>query len=85
VEAGGSGLAASLVCGTAAACSDTEAEFGIPRQPSPSAYAGQRQAIVGVVANQANGGVDLELSGQGRRWIIWPDTTQAENGGGPPT
>ena len=74
-------LAALLVCGTTAACSDTEAGFGIPRQPSPSAFAGQRQAIVGVVAVQDNGCVDLDLGQQGRRWVIWPDTTQTENGG----
>ena len=74
-------LAALLVCGTTAACSDTEAGFGIPRQPSPSAFAGQRQAIVGLVAVQDNGCVDLDLGQQGRRWVIWPDTTQSENGG----
>ena len=74
-------LAILLVCGTAAACSDTEAGFGIPRQPSPSAFAGPRQAIVGVVAVQDNGCVDLDMGAQGRRWVIWPDTTQTENGG----
>ena len=74
-------LAVLLACGTAAACSDTEAGFGIPRQPSPSAFARQRQAIVGVVAVQDNGCVDLDLGEQGRRWVIWPDTTQTEHGG----
>ena len=69
-----------LVCGSAA-CSDTEAGFGIPRQPSPSAFAGERQAIVGVVAVQDNGCVHLHMGEQGRRWVIWPDTAQTENGG----
>ena len=74
-------LAILVGCGTAAACSDTEAGFGIPRQPSPGAFAGQRQAIVGVVAVQDNGCVDLDMGAQGRRWVIWPDTTRTENGG----
>jgi hypothetical protein len=69
-----------LFCGTAA-CSDTEAGFGIPRQPSPSAFPGQRQAIAGVVAVQANGCVDLDLGQLGRRWVIWPHTTRAVDGG----
>ena len=74
-------LALVVVCVTAAACSGTEAGFGIPRQPSPSAFAGQRQAIVGVVAVQDDGCVDLDMGQQGRRWIVWPDSTQTENGG----
>jgi hypothetical protein len=74
-------LAVLLVCGTAAACSDTEAGLGIPRQPSPSAFAGERQAIVGVVAVQDNGCVHLDMGAQGRRWVIWPDTAQTENSG----
>ncbi|HEY3544766.1 MAG TPA: hypothetical protein VGK17_01590, partial [Propionicimonas sp.] len=48
-----------------AACSGTEAGFGIPRQPSPSAFAGERQDITGVVAVQHNGCVDLDLGEQG--------------------
>lgn len=76
-----SALVILLVCGTAAGCSDTEAGFGIPRQPSPTAFAGQRHAIVGVVVVQDNGCVDLDMGRQGRRWVVWPDTTQTENGG----
>lgn len=74
-------LAVALLCGTSASCSDTEAGFGIPRQPSPSAFAGQRQSIVGVVAVQDNGCVDLDMGQQGQRWVIWPDMTQTEDGG----
>jgi hypothetical protein len=74
-------LSVLLVCGAAAACTDTKAGFGIPRQPSPSAFAGPRQDLVGVVAIQDNGCVDLDLGQQGRRWVIWPDTTQTEIGG----
>ncbi len=71
-------LVVVLACGTAGACSDTEGGFGIPRQPSPSAFAGPRQAIVGVVTAQDNGCVALDLGERGLRWVIWPDTTEAE-------
>ena len=74
-------LSVLLLSGAAAACTDTKAGFGIPRQPSASAFAGPRQDIVGVVVVQDNGCVDLDLGMQGRRWVIWPDTTQTENGG----
>lgn len=54
------------------------------RNPSPtvtSAFDGQRQSIVGVLAVTDNGFVDLGLDAQGLGWVIWPDTTQTKKGG----
>ena len=42
------------------------ARLGKPSPAVPSAFAGQRQAIVGVVAVQDNGCVDLDLGAYGR-------------------
>ncbi len=77
----GAVLLAAAVCAAAAGCSDAQVGLGIPRQPSPSAFAGPRQDVVGVVAVQADGCVDLDLGDRGLRWVVWPDSTTTANDG----
>jgi hypothetical protein len=74
-------LLVTTVCAAAAACSGAQVGFGVPRQPSPSAFAGARQDVAGVVAIRANGCVDLDLDDLGLRWIVWPDATTTANDG----
>ncbi len=73
----------AVACGTAAGCSSAKVGFGIPHQPSPSAFSGVRQDVTGVVVVQKNGCVDVDLGSQGLRWIVWPVTaTEANDGSG---
>lgn len=70
-----------VACGTVAGCSSARVGFGIPQQPSPSAFPGVRHDVTGVVVVQENGCVDVDLGSDGRRWGVWPDTVTEANGG----
>lgn len=65
-------MAGCLILAACGALEEAPAGFGVPRQQAVDEVTAERTPITGTVRLASNGCLDLEIEGEGLRWIVWP-------------